>query len=112
MVLLIWEWNSGPLKGASVAAWKQAARAELASYSSIDEYLCMLLDLVKAFDTVPHNWLVHNAKLYDYPLLVLRVSIASYLLGRVISVDGIVSGTIFATKSLTAGFFLPLLKCA
>ena len=57
---------AGPLKGANVVAWKQAGRAELASYSSFDEYLCMLLDLVNAFDRVPHFWLVHNAHLYSY----------------------------------------------
>lgn len=70
----------------------------------------MLLDLVKAFDRVPHSWLVHNAKLYDFPLLVLRVSIASYCLGRVICVDCIVSSIIFATRSITAGSVLATIE--
>ena len=101
---------AGPLKGANVAAWKQAAQAELASYSRFDEYLCMLLDLVKAFDRVPHKWLVLNAQHYGFPLLILRVSMAAYLLGRVICVDGIVSRVIFATRSITAGSVLATIE--
>ena len=101
---------AGPMKRANVAAWKQAARAELASYSSFDEYLCMLLDFVKAFDRVFHRWLVHNAHLYDFPMLILRVSIAAYVLGRVICVDGIVSSVIFPTRSITAGSVLATIE--
>ena len=101
---------AGPMKRAGVAAWKRAAHAELASYSCLTEYLCMLLDLVKAFDRVPHRWLVQNAHLYDFPMLILRVSIAAYLLGRVICVDGVVSSIISATRSITAGSVLATIE--
>ena len=49
---------AGSLKGAEVAAWKQAARAELAGASAMMAYVAVLLDLVKAFERVPHSWLV------------------------------------------------------
>ena len=43
---------AGPSKGAQVATWKQAARAELAQMTG-EQYAQVLLDLVKAFDRVP-----------------------------------------------------------
>ena len=44
--------------GADIAAWKQAARAELAAASTFKVgYRQALLDLVKAFDRIPH-WLI------------------------------------------------------
>ena len=44
--------------GADVAAWKQAARAELATTATFRiGYAQTLLDLVKAFDRIPH-WLL------------------------------------------------------
>ncbi len=46
---------AGPSRDASVAAWKQAARAELASYAQWSEYLAALFDFVKAFERVPHD---------------------------------------------------------
>ena len=48
---------AGPAKGADVAAWKQAARAELGA-SLGQEHCIVLLDLVKAFERIPHDWLV------------------------------------------------------
>ena len=44
----------GPCKGADVAAWKQSLLAE-ASHTFSLPYICTLLDLVKAFDSVPFN---------------------------------------------------------
>ena len=52
---------AGPTKGADVAAWKQAARAELAQVCGDATYAQVLLDLVKAFDRVPHHILVQEA---------------------------------------------------
>ena len=43
---------AGKLKGATVAAWKQAAWAELATTSEQLHYAVVLLDLVKCFDEV------------------------------------------------------------
>ena len=56
---------AGPAKGADVAAWKQALVAET-SHSAKMDYACVLLDLVKAFDSIPFDWLVIQAKKYLY----------------------------------------------
>ena len=46
---------AGVGKGADIAAWKQAARAELASTAKWKAgYAQALLDLVTAFERVPH----------------------------------------------------------
>ena len=52
---------AGPSKGADVAAWKQAARGELANTCPNAKYAQCLLDLVKAFDRIPHHVLVREA---------------------------------------------------
>ena len=49
-------------------------------------HLIVLLDLIKAFDRVSHLWLVRKAKRLQYPLLILRLSIAAYRMPRVIAV--------------------------
>ena len=41
-----------------------------------------LLDLFKAFDSVPFGWLVKQAIKFGFNLWLLRLSIASYLLGE------------------------------
>ena len=49
---------AGKGMGADVAAWKQAARAELAAtFQYRIGYAQALLDLVNAFDRIPH-WLI------------------------------------------------------
>jgi hypothetical protein len=40
---------------------------------------------------------------YQYPLLILRLSIAAYRLGRTIIIDGICSLLVWATRGITAG---------
>ena len=61
---------AGPSKGADVAAWKQAARAELADTHKDAAYAQCLLDLVKAFDRVPYHVLVREAAALGYPLWI------------------------------------------
>jgi hypothetical protein len=101
---------AGPAKGANVASWKQAARAELASFSHIFEFVCALLDLVKAFDRVPFDWLVANAIEYEYPIRILRLSIQAYLLGRVIVIECVCSRVLFASRGITAGSVLATIE--
>ena len=68
---------AGPAKCARVAAWKQAARAELAacrarkaSHPANEDdqhgWAMVLLDLVKAFDHVSHEALLAQAELVGY----------------------------------------------
>ena len=51
---------AGEAKGADVAAWKQAARAECSAYDGLGHTLA-LLDIINAFDGVPWDWLVKQA---------------------------------------------------
>ena len=61
-------------KGADIAAWKQAARAELASTAKWRTgYAQALLDLVKAFERVPHWLLAREARELGFPLWMLRL---------------------------------------
>ena len=62
-----------------------------------------LLDLVKAFETVPHEVLVQATHAKNYPLPILHLCLAAYRLSRTIGVDGIFSRTVVATRGITAG---------
>ena len=83
---------AGKGMGANVAAWIQAAAAErAAALRPAVDYAQALLDLVKAFDRVPLWLLLQEATALGYPLRVLRLSIATYLLERVIRIGRVVS---------------------
>ena len=82
---------AGPGKGALVATWKQAARAEIAKLPG-KPHAQVVLDLAKAFERVPYAVLLREAKMLGYNLAILRLSIATYRLGRVVRVDGGVGG--------------------
>ena len=98
-----------PAKGPDVAAWKQALLADQA-HSSQMSYVCTLLDLVKAFDSVPFDRLAKQAIQYDYNLWLLRLSLAAYRLGRVLCIDGSCSAIVWATRGLTAGSVLATIE--
>ena len=90
--------------GANVAAWIQAAAAErAAALRPSVEYAQALLDLVKAFDRVPLWLLVSEAVALGYPLKILRLSLATYLLERVIRIGSVVSKSVWAFRGITAG---------
>ena len=91
-----------PPTWAQPALWREAFAAEAANLGGMD-HAQALLDLVKAFETVPHWVLVEAAKLKRYPVLVLRLSLAAYRLRRTIGVDGVYSRTIIATRDILAG---------
>ena len=67
------------------------------------EYAQALLDLVKAFDRVPLWLLVQEAVALGYPLRILRLSIATYRLERVIRIGKVVSKGVTAVRGITAG---------
>ena len=87
---------AGPDMGAQKASWKEAFAAEAAALGGL-EHAQALLDLVKAFETVPHWVLVEAAKFKGYPGVILQLSLAAYRLKRSIGVDGVYSRTIVAT---------------
>ena len=93
----------GPRKGAEVAAWKQAARAELAACSSQLNYVSVMLDMVRAFERVSHQWLAEQGAKYHYPMAVLRLSIAAYRLARSVTIEGVCSVLLLPANGVTAG---------
>ena len=93
---------AGTAKVAEVATWKQAARAEMAAGIRA-EYAIVLLDLVKAFDGVPHDWLVRQTIAHVYNSYLLRLSLAIYLMARAVRVGMCFSQVMRATCGITAG---------
>ena len=59
--------------GAQRASWMAAFAAEDAARSG-EHYAQSLLDLVKAFEMIPHHHIVLAAKKHGYPLWLLRLS--------------------------------------
>ena len=89
-------------KGAQRAAWLQAAHAELSSMRRRC-YGVVLVDLVKAFERVPHLKVLEAARRWGYPMWVLRLSLDAYRMTRVLSIDGACSRVVQAARGLTAG---------
>ena len=87
---------AGSGRGSTVAAWKQAARAEVANATGA-RYAQVLLDLVKAFERIPDRILLREADRLGYPLRLLGLAIATYKLPRVIRVGESVSDLVWAT---------------
>ena len=88
--------------GAQRAAWSAAFEAEFAAASGHD-HAAALLDLVKAFEMIPHRDLVRAAKEVGFSLKVLRMSLAAYRTARTVGVDGVYSQQVTATRGITAG---------
>ena len=88
--------------GAQRAAWMVAMRAEAAARDNL--FMAQsLLDLVKAFERVPHYHIAGAAKRLGYCLCTLRLSLAAYRLPRVLGADGAFSRIIVAVLGITAG---------
>ena len=66
-------------------------------------YCEALLDLVKASDMVPHWILIREGLDLGYPLWLLRLSLATYKMKRVIRIRKVVSGEEVAFRGMTAG---------
>ena len=88
--------------GAQRAAWMSSLAAE-AAHLARREHAQTLIDLVKAFERIPHAVLVQFAIKWNYCLLTLRLSLAAYRLVRLICIDGICSRPVQATRGITAG---------
>ena len=88
--------------GAQRAAWQVSYRAEVAARNRL-EYGQTLLDLVKAFEKIPHEHLIAAGKKHGYNGCCLRLALAAYRLVRSIGVDGAYSRTIVAVLGITAG---------
>ena len=105
--------------GAQKAAFQIALVAETAALLR-EDFGAGLLDLVKAFETAPHHILIQVAIELGYPLVLLRLCLASYRLKRSFGIEGVYSKLIVATRGITAGsgtaatelklLLLPLMK--
>ena len=74
--------------GAQRAAWVAAWRAEAAAVEG-KHYAMAILDLVKAFERIPHRVVIAYARKLGYNLRLLRLSLAAYRLARRIGVNGV-----------------------
>ncbi len=81
---------------------KVAFRAEAAALQA-EQHAQSLLDLVKAFERVPHHLVCRAAARHGYNLWILRLALAAYRLPRVIGIGGVFSRMIIAVCSITAG---------
>ena len=88
--------------GAQKAAWQAGFHAEAAALAK-SNYAQALLDLVKAFEKVPHDVVFRLAQKRGFNLWMVRLSIASYRLMRSIGIDGSYSRLIVATCGITTG---------
>ena len=75
-------------KGAQVAAWGHAARAEAAAAGKV-AFAAALIDLEKAFERVPYNHLVAAAAAWNYPMALLRLAISIYKATRHVGIGGV-----------------------
>ena len=88
--------------GAQRAAWEAAFIAEMASRRNL-EHIAALLDLVKAFEMIPHSKLIEAGVRLGYPKRLLKLSLAAYRLMRAVGADGIFAELVQATRGITAG---------
>ena len=80
----------------------QAARAELAHMRSRC-YGVVLVDLVKAFERVPHHLVAQAAHRRCYSSWILRLSLDAYRMASAVVIDGSCSRLVVATRGITAG---------
>ncbi len=93
---------AGQGRGAQVAAWQHAQRAEMASTAGAT-FVQLLLDMQKCFEVVPHHILAREAHAVGYPLPLLRLALAAYRLPRALAVGGVHSSVIEAERGIAAG---------
>ncbi len=93
---------AGQGRGAQVAAWQHAQRAEMASTAGAT-FVQLLLDMQKCFEVVPHHLLAREASAIGYPLPLLRLALAAYRLPRALAVGGVHSSVVEAERGIAAG---------
>lgn len=92
----------GPSMGAQRASWQASFAAETVARSG--KYFAQsLLDLVTAFEMIPHHLIVSAARTHGFSPWFLRLSLAAYRLPRAIGVEGVYSRLIVASRGITAG---------
>ena len=62
-----------------------------------------MVDLAKAFHKVPHWVLVREGRRLNYPMWMMKLSISTYRMARVLRKGQTISGSIMASRGITAG---------
>ena len=89
-------------RSANNAAWMMAIRAEMAKMDQV-EYAQVQLDLVKAFEYVPHLHWCKGAALLNYPRALLRLSLAAYTAPRRVVTASAMSRKVVPQRGIGAG---------
>ena len=93
---------AGPSMSAPRAAWMTEFHAEQAAREEM-HFAQTMLDLVKAFELIPHHHIILAAIKHGYPLYLLRLSLAAYRLPRTVGIEGVYSRTVVACCGIVAG---------
>ena len=104
------EWESKHARGFAAGkgssaidvVWRHTAQAEAAKAQN-HSFVCVLWDIRKCYDMMQHPVLYHAARQYDYPLALLRITVAAYRAPRRILLDGLASREIVAQNGIIAG---------
>ena len=83
--------SSGKNRSALDVVWRQAFAAEAARFAE-QHYGCIIWDIHKCYESVQHSHLVRAAHSHQYPLAILRLSLASYTAPRRILFNGLPRG--------------------
>ena len=96
-----------------MAVWRQALTSEYASATG-QCAISALLDLHKAYEHVPHEWLVKQAVKYSFNWKLVRFLIMLYSMLRMVLAGGVATGSVRATRTIVAGcsFATTLLRLA
>ena len=85
-----------------ICAWRVGIFAEYAQ--AVGAGVCAALyDIVKAFEGIRHKQLLEHARRYDFPLVALRLLLASYALPRTIRVRNVAASTVRAVNTVVPG---------
>ena len=88
-------------RSALQCVWRQAAICEHATYLG-KVAIAILIDIIKAFDSVEHSVLFRNALKYNFSFNILRYLLSLYKT-RLIVVQGVATTFVKATRSIVPG---------
>ena len=80
-----------------MAAWKQTASAAASKAMGV-HYAQVLLDLLNGFERFPHRVLVREAARFEYHLWMLKFSLATRFVERVVRIGATLSHLVMATR--------------
>ena len=94
--------NVGKRRVCSDPVWRNGIKAA-ANAAAQKAVLAALWDLQKCYEHVRRQQVIEEAYEAEYPLVALRLSMASYLWKRIIVVDGLACEPLYAGRGIVAG---------